>query len=221
MIAAPMNNENTFSYTYSAKENQEILNIRKKYMPQEESKLDELKRLDDLVQTSGMTASLCAGIGGALIFGSGMCLAMEVIGHMVWLGVGLGLIGMAGILFAYPVYRKFFAKAKEKYAPRILQLTEGVGHCALIGPDRKIICTNHALDGEERSKGSFNDKPITIGDNVWLGANVTELPGVTIGKDAIIGGRSVVTKDIPENVIAAGDPRKVLYEVTEDDRLEK
>lgn len=119
-----MSNENTFQYTYSAPENQEVLNIRKKYMPQEETKLEELKRLDNLVQTSGMVESLCAGIGGALIFGLGMCLAMEVIGHMIWLGVVLGLIGMVGMIFAYPVYRKFFARAKEQYAPRILQLTE-------------------------------------------------------------------------------------------------
>ena len=119
-----MNNENTFSYTYSAKENQEVQSIRKKYLPQEESKLDELKRLDSMVQSSGVMEALCAGIGGALIFGLGMCLAMEVIGHMVWLGVIMGLIGMTGMLFAYPVYRKFFAKAKEQYTPRILQLTE-------------------------------------------------------------------------------------------------
>ena len=119
-----MNDESTFSYTYSAKDNQEVLNIRKKYLPQEESKLEELKRLDNLVQSSGVTEALCAGIGGTLIFGLGMCLAMEVIGHMIWLGVILGLIGIAGMLFAYPVYRTFFAKAKQQYAPRILQLTE-------------------------------------------------------------------------------------------------
>ena len=119
-----MNNENTFSYTYSAKENQEVLNIRKKYLPQEESKLEELKRLDNLVQTSGMIESLSAGIGGALIFGLGMCLAMEVIGHMVWLGVILGLAGMVGMLAAFPVYRKHFTKAKAQYTPQILQLTE-------------------------------------------------------------------------------------------------
>ena len=119
-----MDNENSFSYTYSARENQEVLNIRKKYLPQEESKLDELKRLDNLVQTSGVMEALCAGIGGAMIFGLGMCLAMEVIGRMIWLGVVLGLIGMAGMFFAYPVYRKFFTKAKERHAPRILQLTE-------------------------------------------------------------------------------------------------
>lgn len=96
-----------------------------------------------------------------------------------------------------------------------------IGHCALIGPGCKLICTNHALDGEERLKGLFNDKPITIGENVWLGANVTVLPGVTIGKNSVIGAGSVVTKDIPENVVAVGNPCKVLREVTEEDKLIK
>ena len=115
-------NENAFSYTYSAASNQEVLNIRKKYLPKEETKLDELKRLDSLVQNSGVTQSLCAGIGGCLIFGLGLCLAMEVIGHMIWLGVILGLIGTAGMLAAFPVYRKFFNKAKAQHTPRILEL---------------------------------------------------------------------------------------------------
>ena len=117
-----MDHENTFSYTYSAKENQEVLSIRKKYMPQPENKLEELKRLDTLVQHSGVTEGLCAGISGALIFGLGLCLAMEVIGHMVWLGIILGLIGMAGMIAAFPVYRKTYAKVKAKHTPRILQL---------------------------------------------------------------------------------------------------
>ncbi len=117
-------NENAFSYTYSATCSQEVLNIRKKYLPKEETTLEELKRLDHLVQNSGVTESLCVGISGCLIFGLGMCLAMEVIGHMVWLGVILGLIGMVAMFFAYPVYRNGFAKAKAQYAPRILQLTE-------------------------------------------------------------------------------------------------
>ena len=115
-------NENTFSYTYSASCNQEVLNIRKKYMPQEESKLEELKRLDSLVQNSGVIESLCAGIGGCLIFGLGLCLAMEVIGQMIWLGVILGLVGTVGMLAAFPVYRKFYNKAKAQHTPRILEL---------------------------------------------------------------------------------------------------
>ena len=116
-------NENTFEYTYSASENQEVLNIRKKYLPREETKLEELKRLDGLVQSSGTMESLIVGVGGSLVFGLGMCLSLEVIGHMIWLGILLGLIGTAGMLAAYPVHRKFFAKAKEKHTPRILELT--------------------------------------------------------------------------------------------------
>ena len=115
-------NENAFSYTYSATCNQEVLNIRKKYLPRGETKLEELKRLDRLVQNSGVTESLCAGIGGCLVFGLGLCIAMEVIGHMIRLGVILGLIGTAGMLAAFPVYRKFFNKAKAQHTPRILEL---------------------------------------------------------------------------------------------------
>ena len=115
-------NENAFSYTYSATSNQEVLNIRKKYLPREETKLEELKRLDHLVQNSGVTESLCAGIGGCLIFGLGLCLAMEVIGQMIWLGVILGFIGAVGMLVAFPVYRRFFNKAKAQHTPRILEL---------------------------------------------------------------------------------------------------
>ena len=96
-----------------------------------------------------------------------------------------------------------------------------IGHCALIGPGCNIICTNHAIDGEERLKGLFNDRPITIGANVWLGANVTVLPGVSIGENSIIGAGSVVTKDIPANVIAVGNPCKVLRSITEEDKLIK
>lgn len=119
--------DNSFSYKYSATENQEIQEIRKRYLPQSESKLDELKRLDVHVQNSGMIESLCIGIIGCLIFGLGMCLAMQVIGTGILtmvLGILIGIIGMVGMLFAYPVYRRKQRKEKEKYSPRILELTE-------------------------------------------------------------------------------------------------
>ena len=118
--------KDTFVYNYSAKENAEVQAIRKKYLPREESKLEELKRLDYMVQSSGMVESLSAGIGGALFFGLGMCLAMQVIGEgliLIILGVLIGIAGMIGMLVAYPVYRKVFEKTKEKYLPRIFELT--------------------------------------------------------------------------------------------------
>lgn len=119
-------NQETFIYSYSAKENREIQEIRSKYLPREESKLDELKRLDSTVQSSGIIESLCLGIGGALIFGLGLCLAMQVIGEgviAIALGVLLGLIGTAGMIVAYPIYRKIFNRTKAKLAPRILELS--------------------------------------------------------------------------------------------------
>ena len=121
-----MNQDITFIYRYSAKENKEVQEICRKYLPREESKFEELKRLDYTVQTSGMIESLCAGIGGALVFGLGLCLAMQVIGNgvlMTALGVLLGILGIAGMIVAYPIYRKVFTNAKTKYAPRILELT--------------------------------------------------------------------------------------------------
>lgn len=122
-----MSQENTFTYKYSAKENKEVQEIRRKYLPQSESKLEELKRLDEVVQGSGRVESLCSGIGGLLVFGLGMCLTMQVIGSGTWmivLGILVGIVGIIGIAAAYPIYRKIFRRTKEKYAPRILELTE-------------------------------------------------------------------------------------------------
>lgn len=118
-----MSNENTFQYTYSAQENQEVLNIRKKYLPQEESKLEELKRLDRKVQHSGVLEALSVGIIGCLVFGVGMCFGLEVLGSATWPGIPFGLAGTVGMLLAYPTYRTLFRKSKEKYTPRILELS--------------------------------------------------------------------------------------------------
>ena len=118
--------QDIFIYKYSAKENAEVQAIRKKYMLQEESKFDELKRLDALVQKSGVMESLCVGIGGAMFLGLGMCLAMQLIATgvgFVVLGLLLCLVGFGGMISAYPVYRKVFQKTKERHVPRILELT--------------------------------------------------------------------------------------------------
>ena len=124
-----MEQKDGFSYTYIAPANQEVLNIRKKYLPQEESKLDKLKRLDHLVQNSGVVESLCAGVGGCLIFGLGMCLAMQVIGGgtaLTVLGIVLGLVGFVGWGINYPIYKKLLEKGKAKYAYEIVELAREI-----------------------------------------------------------------------------------------------
>ena len=118
----PANNQ-TFQYTYSAPQNQEVLSIRKKYLPQEETKLEELKRLDHMVQNAGSLEALCAGIGGSLLFGLGMCFSMKIIGDMMWLGIALSFMGIAGMISAYPLNRKCYNKAKDIHTPRILELS--------------------------------------------------------------------------------------------------
>lgn len=117
-----MNNDAVFRYCYSAKQNEEVQAIRNKYISQSESKLDELKRLDQCMHNAGMAQSLAVGILGCLVFGLGMCFAMQVIGQSVALGAFLGLWGAVAMIAAYPVHRFFFRAAKAKYQPRILEL---------------------------------------------------------------------------------------------------
>ena len=91
-----------------------------------------------------------------------------------------------------------------------------IGDRTLIGPSCSLVCTNHAIDADERLRGVFNNKPITLGKRVWLGANVIVCPGVTIGDNSVIGAGSVVTKDIPANVVAAGNPCKIIRPIDKD-----
>ena len=93
-----------------------------------------------------------------------------------------------------------------------------IGDNVQIAPNVSIYTAGHPVHPETRNTGYEYGIEITIGDNVWIGGSVTILPGVTIGDNAVIGAGSVVTKDIPANVIAAGNPCKVIREITEDDR---
>ena len=93
-----------------------------------------------------------------------------------------------------------------------------IGDNVLFGPRVGIYTSNHAMDAWERTHGACYAKPVRIGNNVWIGANVSVLPGVTIGSSSIIGAGSVVNKDIPEGVIAAGNPCKVIRKITEEDK---
>lgn len=93
-----------------------------------------------------------------------------------------------------------------------------IGDNVLIGPNVSIYTAGHPLHYEIRNQEYEYAFPIIIGDNVWIGGNVVINPGVSIGENSVIGSVSVVTKDIPKNVIAIGNPCKVLRVITDDDR---
>ena len=95
-----------------------------------------------------------------------------------------------------------------------------IGSHTLFGPNIGLYPVNHSTDAQERINGGCYGKPIHIGKNVWLGGDVKVLAGVTIGDNTIIGTGSIVTKDILSNVIAVGNPYKVIREITDKDKTE-
>ena len=92
------------------------------------------------------------------------------------------------------------------------------GDNVFIAPNCVFSTAGHAIDSELRNQGLEIALPITVGDSVWFGANVTVLPGVTIGSNTVIAAGSVVNRDIPSGVIAAGNPCRVIREITEADK---
>lgn len=90
------------------------------------------------------------------------------------------------------------------------------GNHVFVGPNSCFCTSGHPLDAKRRNELFGYAKPITVGDNVWIGANVVVLPGVTIGRNSVIGAGSVVNKDIPEYVLAVGNPCKVLRQIPQD-----
>jgi len=94
------------------------------------------------------------------------------------------------------------------------------GDNVFIGPNCGFYTAGHPLDAEQRNTWMEFSYPITVGNNVWIGGGVQVMPGVTIGNNTVIGGGSVVTKDIPSGVMAAGNPCRVLREITEADKME-
>ena len=129
------NNKNGFSYTYRAKEQEEIRRIRKKYISGEaesdEEKMERLRRLDASVTRKGTMLSLIVGIIGALILGTGMSVVMTDLGNLfgssvfaLVIGILLGLIGAVGVALAYPAYTFITKKERQRIAPEILRLSE-------------------------------------------------------------------------------------------------
>lgn len=119
----------TFNYTYSAKQQEEIKNIRKKYAAPEEDKMEQLRKLDRQVTQKAQAWAIALGVVGALILGTGMSIAMTDLtgflgGTAMFIGIPVGLIGIVLVALAYPVYNRILKKERQRIAPEILRLTD-------------------------------------------------------------------------------------------------
>lgn len=124
--------KDSFHYTYSAAEQEEVKKILQKYQPKEETKMDQLRRLDAGVEKKATAYSVGMGIIGALLFGTGMSFITTDLGTKLGfvpklnmaIGIIVGIMGMVGMCLAYPVYNHVVKKEREKIAPKILELTK-------------------------------------------------------------------------------------------------
>lgn len=124
-----MENKDTFKITYSAEQQDEIRNIRDKYIPKGKSKMEQLRALDRGVTKKATTVSLSVGTFGALIMGLGMSIIMSDFGkffgrYRFAAGIALGAVGIAVLAVAYPLYNRTLKKEREHIAPEILRLTD-------------------------------------------------------------------------------------------------
>lgn len=127
-----MDNKEKFNYIYSAKQQEEIKEIRKKYTAPEEDKMEQLRRLDASVTKKAMSISLTVGIIGALIMGFGMSLAMSDLsqilgshrGLAMLIGIVIGIIGIVLVSLAYPIYNRTVKKERKRISAEILRLTD-------------------------------------------------------------------------------------------------
>lgn len=118
------NEKETFSFTYSAKQQDEVKRIRQKYMPKEADKMEQLRKLDRSVTQKGTMAAIIVGVIGSLLLGIGMCCAMVWMGKLFVPGIVIGLVGIAVVSTAYPLYNRIIKKEREKIAPEIMRLTD-------------------------------------------------------------------------------------------------
>ena len=117
-------NEETFEYRYSAKQQEEIEAIRRKYLPKEEDTMEQLRQMDKRVSRKGTIISIIIGVIGCLLLGIGMCCTMECAGRWFVHGIIIGVIGIVMIALAYPLYERITKKERKKIAPLILKLAD-------------------------------------------------------------------------------------------------
>lgn len=119
----------SFEYTYSPQQRQEVENIRRKYLPREEDKMERLRKLHYSASRKAQTWSIILGVIGALLLGTGMSLFLTELGAALGnlsmvIGIAAGLAGMVLAALAYPVYNKLLKAERERIAPEILRLTD-------------------------------------------------------------------------------------------------
>ena len=120
---------NAFEYTYSAQHRQEVEEIRKAYLPKEEDKMNELRKLHAVPTKKARAASIAVGMTGTLVIGTGMSLCMteiaSALGSMAMvLGIAVGIFGMVMTALAYPIYNRTLKKERERIAPEILRISD-------------------------------------------------------------------------------------------------
>jgi uncharacterized membrane protein YccF (DUF307 family) len=124
-----MEHNEEFRYTYSAQQQKEVEAIRNKYLPREETKMEQLRQLHAIPTQKAQAASLAVGIIGALILGTGMSLCLTNLGAALGslamvIGIAVGLVGMVLVALAYPLYNRVLRKQRQKMAPEILRLSD-------------------------------------------------------------------------------------------------
>lgn len=116
--------KDTFNFSYSAKQQEEIRKIREKYIPKEENKMEQLRRLDESATRPGTIAAIIVGVIGALLLGVGMSCTMVWAEQFFIPGVIVGVLGIALVGAAYPLYNRVTRKHRERLAPEIMRLTD-------------------------------------------------------------------------------------------------
>lgn len=124
-----MENKEGFSFTYSAQQQKEIEAIRKKYLPKETDKMQQLRKLHAVPTQKARAWAIAVGVIGALIMGTGMSLAMTDIGAALGnlsmvIGILVGIVGMVLVALAYPIYNRVLKKERQRIAPEILRLSD-------------------------------------------------------------------------------------------------
>ena len=120
---------NSFEYTYSAQRQKEVEEIRKAYLPKEEDKMEQLRKLHRIPTKKAQAASIAVGVIGALILGTAMSLCMTELGaalgrYAMILGIMIGLVGIVLVAIAYPIYIRTLKKERERIAPEILRISD-------------------------------------------------------------------------------------------------